>query len=153
MARTGLETPKLVARSRIESKKIAFWITSEHKVAGGCQHRGKQNQSVGHAPDALAGNWIPRIHVAVGCAIRRQFHGEVAVHEGPPLVGLVIVRRNVRANLVGGGVNETGARRVGHRVPALCAGCARAERSGFTQLGFVAADEFTVLGYSGNPIE
>src|SRR5881409_1906931 len=141
MAGSGLKTPELVAGARVEREEIALGISGEYKIAGGGQHGGQENKFVGHAPDAPSGNWIPCVEVAVSRAIRRQFYGEVTVHEEAALVRLVVVRRNVRAEFVCGRVDKTGPRRVGHRVPAFSAGRAGAERPGFTQLGFVAAAE------------
>src|ERR1051326_8525210 len=97
MSRARLKTPELTAVSRVERKEIPFGIAGEYEVSGGREHRRQQDELVRPAPDALSRRGIPRVHVAVRGAIRREFQGESAVHKVPALIGLVIVRCDVVA--------------------------------------------------------
>ena len=112
MPGAGLKTPKLVTVSSIEREEVAFRITGEHEIAGCSQHGRQQDELVRHAPDALSGDGIPGIDVAVGCPIRREFYRERAIHEVSALDGLIVVRRDIGADFIDRRINETGSRRI-----------------------------------------
>jgi len=94
---------------------------------------------------SLARGRVPGVHMAVSGAIRRQLHRESAVHEEASLFRLVVIRRDVGADFIRGRVDEARARRVGHGVPAFGAGGTGQKDLVFTEFGFVAAGESTVV--------
>src|SRR5262249_14446690 len=72
-ARASLKLPQRLAVLGVERDELAGLLTGEQEAAAGRQHRRPVLVVIKwHPPALLAGEWVDRVHMADGLAVRRH---------------------------------------------------------------------------------
>ena len=151
MPRARLETPQLRPRAGIQREKLAFGIAGEHQVARGREHRSQQHVFVRITPHPLARDRVPRIHVTVRLAIGRQLQIPTAAHEEPAFLRRLMLGRYIHANFERRRIDQPGARRVRHFVPAFCTRRRRTNVHRLAHLGLSPPHQLSIFCDARNP--